>query len=436
MVLDAHGGRGRRRDLASDAMSLINQVLQDLERRHGGGVEVRELVRAVRPLPRRRAYRTLWIVVSGCAASAVLLWVLFKPQALPVPALWTAVAAPVAPQSGAHTAPAVELQPSGQSATGRGSSEIVVVRPDGGSVDGIPQAAAPAGTNPRSLVTPATRPPARSAAAAGAPATPLAPRAQSATPPGSVALTPAAGTGPQRGREEESVRGNAVPQSAAKTGHKADATSGLSGGHADPSAPLEAHAEHPEADGTTPEPSIQKQERVPSQRERAEAEVRRGLTALQSGDVPEAEDRLHQALAIDPLADKARQALVGLYVERGRSEDAERLLEERLRIDSHHAGFAMATARLQLERGANAEALATLERSARYGEGSAGYQAIFANAFARMGQHKEAAERYQAATRLAPQSALWLLGLGVELKADHRPTGRARPSSGRGMSGA
>lgn len=82
----------------------------------------------------------------------------------------------------------------------------------------------------------------------------------------------------------------------------------------------------------------------------------------------------------------------------------------------------MATARLQLERGANAEALATLERSARYGEGSAGYQAIFANAFARMGQHKEAAERYQAATRLAPQSALWLLGLGVELKADHRPT--------------
>jgi len=108
-------------------------------------------------------------------------------------------------------------------------------------------------------------------------------------------------------------------------------------------------------------------------------------------------------------------------VQRGRREDAERLLEERLRVDNRHAGFAMALARLQLERDGNGEALVTLQRSAPYGESSAAYQAMLANALSRVGRHKEAAQRYQAAIQLAPQSALWYMGLGIELKADNRP---------------
>jgi MSHA biogenesis protein MshN len=134
----------------------------------------------------------------------------------------------------------------------------------------------------------------------------------------------------------------------------------------------------------------------------------------------EAEAAFREALHVDPLLDKARQALLGIYVEAGRREDAERLLEDRLQVDRKHFGFAMALARLQLGRGSNGDALITLQRSLPYGENSADYQAMLANALSRVSRHKEAAERYDAASRLAPRNALWLMGLGVELRADTR----------------
>lgn len=180
-------------------------------------------------------------------------------------------------------------------------------------------------------------------------------------------------------------------------------------------------SEYPEPDGLEASASIEKQVRPPSQRERAEVEFREGMAALHAGNAAEAEDKLNAALAIDPLADNASQALLGLYIERGRREDAERLLEDRLRVDRKHAGFAMALGRLQLERGANGDALVTLQRSLPFGENSADYQAMTANALGRVGRHKESTERFEAATKLAPRNPVWLMGLGVELRADNRP---------------
>ena len=121
------------------------------------------------------------------------------------------------------------------------------------------------------------------------------------------------------------------------------------------------------------------------------------------------------------MADKVRQALLGLYIRDGRREEAELLLDERLRLDAKQAGFALALARLQLERGASSDALATLQRSQSYAQASADYQAMLANAHARLGRHREAAERYEAAARLAPRNPVWLMGLGIELRTDNRP---------------
>jgi len=169
-----------------------------------------------------------------------------------------------------------------------------------------------------------------------------------------------------------------------------------------------------------PASNIDKQVRPPSDRERADADFREAMAALDAGHPAEAEDKLRGALAIDPLADKARQALLGLYIQAGRRDDAERLLQDRLSLDRRQGGFALALARLQLERGANGDALTTLERSLPYGEASADYQAMLANALGRLGRHSEAAERYRAAASLAPRNPVWLMGLGVELRADNR----------------
>ena len=205
-------------------------------------------------------------------------------------------------------------------------------------------------------------------------------------------------------------------ESPAKVKRKVFGASGAVGEPAEVRSPDAA-----ERDSAQAASNIDKQVRPPSERERAEADFREAMAALNAGHVAEAEDKLRAALANDPLADKARQALLGLYIERGRREDAERLLEDRLGVDRRQAGFALALARLQLERGANSDALTTLERSFPYGEASADYQAMLANALGRLGRHKEAAERYGAAASLAPRNPVWLMGLGVELRADNRP---------------
>jgi MSHA biogenesis protein MshN len=45
---------------------------------------------------------------------------------------------------------------------------------------------------------------------------------------------------------------------------------------------------------------------------------------------------------------------------------------------------------------------------------------MLANALGRLGQHKQAAERFEMAAHLAPRNPVWLMGLGVELRADNR----------------
>ena len=188
------------------------------------------------------------------------------------------------------------------------------------------------------------------------------------------------------------------------------------------SAALAQADEYADGDAHQLPPSIEKQLKPPSPHERAEADFRQGMAVLESGDQAHAEALFRRALDSEPLADKARQALLGMYMEGGRRADAERLLEERLQLDRASAGFALAMARLQLERGANDDALITLQRSLPFGEASPDYQGMLANSLSRVGQHKEAADSYAAATRLAPRNPLWYMGLGMELRAQNRST--------------
>jgi MSHA biogenesis protein MshN len=61
---------------------------------------------------------------------------------------------------------------------------------------------------------------------------------------------------------------------------------------------------------------------------------------------------------------------------------------------------------------------------------------MFANALGRLGRHREAAERYQAAARLALRNPVWLMGMGIELRADNRlPEARAAFQQARELGG-
>lgn len=157
-----------------------------------------------------------------------------------------------------------------------------------------------------------------------------------------------------------------------------------------------------------------------SPEQRADAEFRQAVAAMQQGHSADAIAGYRAVLRLDAGHDEARQALVALLLESKQGAEAERVLQERLNARPGHTGFAMLLARLQVEHGALEQALATLEKSLSYADTQADYQAFFAALLQRRNRHKEAITHYQIALQLAPDNGVWLMGYGISLQAAQR----------------
>ncbi|WP_342114792.1 hypothetical protein [Pseudoduganella sp. OTU4001] len=155
-----------------------------------------------------------------------------------------------------------------------------------------------------------------------------------------------------------------------------------------------------------------------SSQQKAENEYRRALASLQDARIIEAIAGLEQAVYLYPRHEAARQTLVSLLIEGGRTAEAIRHMTFATSLDPRQANMAMLLARLQLEHGGNA--LDTLQRSLPYAESNADYRALLAGVMQRHNRHKEAADHYQAAVRLQPGNAVWWMGMGISLQADKR----------------
>ena len=150
----------------------------------------------------------------------------------------------------------------------------------------------------------------------------------------------------------------------------------------------------------------------------AENTYRKATSLMQQGRTEESINELNRTLAIDPHHPQARLVLVGLLIDNKRNAEAERQLQQGLALDSTQPELSMLLARLLTDRGANHEAIKTLERGLPSAENLADYQALLATLLERTGQHKSAIEHYLAALKIAPQSGVWWIGLGIALQAD------------------
>ena len=157
-----------------------------------------------------------------------------------------------------------------------------------------------------------------------------------------------------------------------------------------------------------------------SPEQRADATFRQAVASMQQGHVADAIAGYEAVLRLDAGHEAARQALVALLLEGGRGADAERVLQGGLKSKPEHTGFAMLLARLQVERGAVEQATATLEKTLPYADRQADYQAFFAALLQRQNRHKEAITHYQIALQLAPDNGIWLMGYGISLQAAQR----------------
>lgn len=165
---------------------------------------------------------------------------------------------------------------------------------------------------------------------------------------------------------------------------------------------------------------IEKKARMSTQRERAENEYRRALGLVNQGRVQEGMTVLRGALSEDPAHTGSRLALFGLLIEQQRLEEAQTLLLEALERDPSQPQLAMRLARLQLERGDVASAERVLGRAAIVAGNNAEFRGFHAAILQRLNRHKDAIGEYQAALRLSPYSGVWWMGMGISLEADGR----------------
>lgn len=344
-------------------MSLINQVLQDLDRRQGSAPSSPAARLRVAPPADAEPRRVLAgavgaaLVVVAIAAASVLVWRRVDAHSAPSPAPATALPAPVA--IGHATWP----------------------RPPGDAIDFA--AAAPGGSL---LVTTFAaeemRARAVDVAAAGAVAEPT----QGAVAPAVVAASPS------EARAVQATIASRDPQSA----------------------PIALPVQ---LEKTTPP-------LAPA--DRAEAEYRRGIELHDRARAGDAEAAFAAALQHDGRHAAARRALAVEWIGAGRTGDAERILAEGLALSAQQPQLAVVLARIQAERHDLPAAIDTLRGSLRGGTATpdqAEALALMATLQQGAGQHREAVDAFAAALRQMPQNGTWWIGLGISLAAEGRNAG-------------
>jgi Tfp pilus assembly protein PilF len=169
-----------------------------------------------------------------------------------------------------------------------------------------------------------------------------------------------------------------------------------------------------------PEAGVSKQITQISPQQQAENEYRKAYTLLQHGQTNAALSGFETALQLDAGHLAARQTLVRLLLDMKRPTDAERVLQEGLQRDPKQSSLALLLARIQVGRNELTQALDTMEKSLPYSAKQADYQAFVAALLQRLNRHKEAITYFQNALQINPQSGVWLMGLGISLRAEQR----------------
>lgn len=144
------------------------------------------------------------------------------------------------------------------------------------------------------------------------------------------------------------------------------------------------------------------------------------ISYLQQGRVAEAQDQLKSAIAAYPQHDDARQTLVGLLVDNKRNDEAIQVLKTGLQVSPNHSSYTQTLARLQLDAGLVTDALHTLESNVVNAQQPQEYHALMAVVLQKTGQHNQAINHYQQALSQGAATPVWYIGLGVSLQAEGR----------------
>jgi MSHA biogenesis protein MshN len=156
-----------------------------------------------------------------------------------------------------------------------------------------------------------------------------------------------------------------------------------------------------------------------SPEQESDAAYNQALSMLQLGRAPEAQELLAKAMTLNPNNHDVRQTLVGVLVDLKRNNEAIEYLKTGVQLEQQEIGFSQMLARLLIENNQRAEAMAVLVKALPYAHEDAQYHAFLAALLQSEEKHKEAIDHYLIALKHGNQ-ANWLVGLGISLQAEGR----------------
>jgi MSHA biogenesis protein MshN len=399
-------------------MSLINQVLNDLEKR-GASTRIGEAT--IRVVPSRRSYAVYWLlfILLSVLILAATIWVTWRHDtppnmpatmvlAVPLPAL-AASSVQTAPSSPIVAAPAGVLTlPAEIAAVSPRMPIITAITPNPAAAISRPQALMITGEHFAEEVSVNLYSPAGKVYANR----PL--LLHSAT---QIMLNP------NFGHENGLWRVEIVNKSGHLLTH---ASLMVQPAPATVSPPLTGNGAHPPKAQSAPplpivaEGSISKQPTQITPQQQAENTYRKAYELMQQGHFNAAISGCEAALKLDANHLAARQTLVRLLLDSKRVSEAEQVLQAGLQHDPKQSALAMLLARIQVGRNELPQALETMQKTLPFALQQADYQAFIAALLQRLNRHQEAIVYFQNALQLTPQSGVWLMGLGISLHAENR----------------
>lgn len=155
----------------------------------------------------------------------------------------------------------------------------------------------------------------------------------------------------------------------------------------------------------------------PTPYERASSYGRGGLDAWRQGRPGDAEKAWRAALASDPRHVQSRDLLLRLLAGQGRQAEYRAMLAAGVKNVPDHLPYRVAYARLLLDDGApeSARQLLTHEPMPPV-NGAMDLYALLATVYQRLGQYQQAADTYRQLLALGPEQSVWWMGLGIALE--------------------
>lgn len=141
------------------------------------------------------------------------------------------------------------------------------------------------------------------------------------------------------------------------------------------------------------------------------------VALVQSGRLIEAYDKLLTFLAANPEAHVSRETLATILLAQQEHAQATLVIEEGLRLAPNYAPYKKIKARLLIQDRRPGEALQLLEQLAPTLQADKEYHELLATLYQQSGEHGKAIATYQQLLRTNSKEGRWWTGLGISLEA-------------------